>query len=55
MGPGDISFGGDQNAKMDAHGRIGHRSGTLGREFCSLMLVQLDPKTWAGAKPGAFT
>ena len=55
MGPGDISFGGDQNAKLDAQGRIGHRSGTLGQEACSLMLVQLDPKTWAGAKPGAFT
>ena len=55
MGPGEISFGGDQNATKDEHGRIGHRSGTIGREPCALMLVQLDPKTWAGARPGAFT
>ena len=54
MGVGDLAFGGDQNAKEDAHGRVGHRSGTLGSEPCSLMIVQLDPKIWAGAKPGDF-
>ncbi len=54
MGPGELSFGGDQNAKVDGKGRLGHRSGTVGDEPCSLMLVQLDPKLWAGASPGAF-
>lgn len=54
MGLGDLAFGGDQNAKEDAQGRIGHKSGTVGEEPCSLMIVQLDPEKWAGAKPGAF-
>jgi hypothetical protein len=54
MGPGDVAFGGDQNAKPDAQGRVGHRSGTVGNEACALMIVQLDPKIWAGAKPGDF-
>ena len=54
MGPGDLAFGGDQNATSDAQGRVGHRSGTLGDEPCSLMIVQLDPTAWAGARPGAF-
>ncbi len=54
MGTGDLAFGGDQNAKPDAGGRAGHRSGTVGDEPCSLMIVQLDPSKWAGARPGAF-
>jgi hypothetical protein len=54
MGPGEVAFGGDQHAKPDAQGRVGHRSGTIGGAPCALMIVQLDPKIWAGAKPGAF-
>jgi hypothetical protein len=54
MGPGELAFGGDQNAKQDAQGRIGHRSGTVGDEPCDLMVVQLDPDVWSGARPGAF-
>jgi hypothetical protein len=54
MGPGDLAFGGDQNAKQDAEGRIGHRSGTVGDQPCALMVVQLDPEVWSGARPGAF-
>ena len=54
MGSGDLGFGGDQNAKVDSAGRVGHRSGTVGDDPCSLMIVQLDPKKWAGARPGAF-
>jgi hypothetical protein len=54
MGPGDVAFGGDQNAQRDAEGRAGHRSGTLGKQPCALMIAQLDPKIWSGAKPGAF-
>ena len=41
MGPGDMSFGGDQGCKVDAHGHKGHRSGTLGAEPAVLMLVQM--------------
>ena len=54
MGPGELSFGGDQNAKADSAGQVGHRSGAVGEQPCSLMLVQLDPKLWSGARPGAF-
>lgn len=53
MGPGALSFGGDQNTRPDADGNQGHRSGTVGEEPCKLMLVQLGDD-WAGAKPGAF-
>jgi hypothetical protein len=54
MGPGDLSFGGDQNSTPDALGRIGHRSGTVGDEPASLMVIQLDDDAWRGARPGAF-
>jgi hypothetical protein len=54
MGPGEISFGADQNAKPDAHGRQGHRSGTVGEVPAVLMVVQLEDETWIAARPGAF-
>ncbi len=54
MGPGEVSFGGDQNSKEDAQGRVGHRSGTVGNQPAVLMVVQLDDAVWAGARPGAF-
>lgn len=41
MGPGELSFGEDQNCIADAHGRKGHRSGTVGDEPARLMTVQL--------------
>jgi len=41
MGPGEASFGDDQDAReIDA--RRGHRSGTVGDEAAVLMLVQLE-------------
>jgi hypothetical protein len=55
MGPGDVSFGGDQNTKTDKNGRKGHLSGTIGQEPAALMIVQLKDKNWKGAKPGDFT
>jgi len=42
MGPGEASFGGDQDCVADAHGHKGHRSGTIGDEPAVLMLVQLE-------------
>jgi hypothetical protein len=42
MGPGEVSFGGDQNTKPDAQGRKGHRSGTVGDQPAVTMLVQLE-------------
>ena len=41
MGPGEISFGGDQAAREVA-GKHGHRSGTVGDAPAVLMLVQFE-------------
>jgi hypothetical protein len=41
MGPGDISFGGDQHTS-ERDGRKGHRSGALDGVACSMMIVQFD-------------
>ncbi len=47
MGPGEISFGEDQNTrKLD--GRTGHRSGTIGDEPAVLMVVQFDAPPTVG-------
>ncbi|MCJ2036173.1 cupin domain-containing protein [Methylobacterium sp. J-068] len=47
MGPGEISFGEDQNTKV-VDGRRGHLSGTVGTEPAVLMVVQFDgPSTIA--------
>jgi hypothetical protein len=42
MGPGELSFGNDQNTRPDEEGRRGHRSGTVGTEPAVLMLVQVE-------------
>lgn len=42
MGAGEVSFGGDQGCIADAHGRKGHRSGTVGDAPAVLMIVQMD-------------
>jgi len=39
MGPGELSFGGDQNCR-EIDGKCGHRSGTVGDVPAVLMLVQ---------------
>ena len=54
MGPGEVSFGGDQISKPDAQGRCGHRSGTVGDELLVLMAVQLEGERWMDVKPCAF-
>ena len=41
MGPGEISFGADQNTK-EVNGRKGHRSGTVGDGEAVLMVVQFE-------------
>ncbi len=41
MGPGEISFGGDQNCR-ELDGKRGHRSGTIGDAPAVLMVVQFD-------------
>ena len=52
MGPGELSFGGDQNCKPDAQGRKGHRSGTVGNQPSVNLIVQLE-KDPAPANPAA--
>ena len=42
MGPGEASFGNDQNSRADAQGRKGHRSGTVGSKPAVLMIIQLE-------------
>ncbi len=41
MGPGELSLGEDLHCVVDALGRKGHRSGTLGNKPAHLMTVQL--------------
>jgi hypothetical protein len=52
MGPGEISFGGDQNCKADAQGRKGHRSGTVGNQPSVNLIVQLENDPSAGQPCG---
>jgi hypothetical protein len=40
QGPGEFSYGEDQNCVAGADGRKGHRSGTIGDEPACLMTVQ---------------
>jgi len=47
MGPGEISFGADQNTRA-RDGRMGHRSGTIGDQPAVLMVVQLETPPEAG-------
>lgn len=52
MGPGELSFGADQNTRPDASGRRGHLSGTVGNSPAKLMIVQLEGDRWQGLRPG---
>jgi hypothetical protein len=47
MGPGEISFGADQNTR-DVNGRRGHLSGTVGSAPAVLMVVQFDAPPASG-------
>lgn len=42
MGPGELSFGNDQNTKPDAQGCRGHRSGIIGDQPCVIIIVQVE-------------
>ncbi len=53
MGPGEISFGEDQNCKT-VDGRTGHFSGTVGDEPAVLMVVQFESPPIIG-QPCRFT
>jgi hypothetical protein len=55
MGPGDVSFGGDQNTKANEQGHKGHLSGTVSNEPAKLMIIQILDNDYTGAKPGEFS
>ena len=48
MGPGELSFGNDQNTRPDERGQRGHRSGTVGNEPAVLMLVHVERRSSPG-------
>jgi len=52
MGPGEVSFGGDQHTRPDAQGRKGHRSGTVGNQPSVNLIVQLEKDPFAGQPCG---
>jgi hypothetical protein len=52
MGPGEVSFGGDQNCR-ERNGKRGHLSGTSGSEPATLMVVQFDSEA-PPSSPCAF-
>ena len=55
VGAGEFSFGGDQNCRAGADGRVGHLSGQVGDVPCVQLIVQNnDPAAWVNARPGAF-
>lgn len=53
LGPGDISFGEDQDTK-EVGGKSGHLSGTVGDEPAVLMLVQFEALPAAADGPCRF-
>jgi hypothetical protein len=52
MGPGELSFGGDQNCR-EVGEKLGHQSGTVGNVPAVLMVVQFDDAP-APTAPCAF-
>ena len=52
MGPGEVSFGADQNTVKDADGKQGHVSGCVGNEPAKLMVIQLKDDKYLAAQPG---
>lgn len=54
MGPGEFSYGGDQNVKTDAEGRFGHLSGVVGDAPCVQLVLQRNDEAWTALRPGAF-
>ena len=52
FGPGEFSFGGDQNCR-EINGKRGHKSGTIGEAPAVLMIIQLEDAPAPG-KPCSF-
>ena len=55
VGPGEFSFGGDQNCITDAEGRNGHISEQLGDEPCIQLAIQPKDGRWLNLRPGGLS
>jgi hypothetical protein len=54
FGPGEFSFGGDQDCITTADGAKGHLSAQVGDEPCLQLVVQRNDEAWRSAPPGFF-
>ena len=45
MGPGDMHLGDDVNSTPDERGRVGHDSGVLSDEPCTVLVIALEDST----------
>ncbi len=54
FGPGEFSFGGDQQCIATASGARGHLSAQVGDEPCMQLIIQRNDNQWSGARPGFF-
>ena len=55
FGPGDFSFGGDQQCIATASGAKGHLSAQVGDEPCLQLIIQRNDDAWMQAPPGFFS
>ena len=55
FGPGDFSFGGDQQCIATASGAKGHLSAQVGDEPCLQLIIQRNDNLWNGVRPGFFS
>ena len=54
FGPGEFSFGGDQQCIATASGARGHLSAQVGDEPCLQLIIQRNDNLWSGVRPGFF-
>ena len=54
FGPGEFSFGGDQQCIATASGARGHLSAQVGDEPCLQLIIQRNYNLWSGVRPGFF-
>lgn len=55
FGPGEFSFGGDQQCITTTSGAKGHLSAQVGDEPCLQLIIQLNDNLWSGVRPGFFS
>ena len=55
FGPGEFSFGGDQQCIATASGAKGHLSAQVGDEPCLQLIIQRNDNLWSVVRPGFFS